>query len=269
MDFVINSIFIDMIIIFILILMLIFGYFKGFVYRAYDLLATVISLLAALYASSPLSNIYTIYEVEGLGEIVGKVVNRFIIFIILFIVLKIILLLIGKIIKPLLKRIIYTFSIFEQLDRLLGIAVSFIEGIINIYLALIFIIMPVVPGGKENIENTIVAKKILELVPAVTDEIESLDVVSQVISNGINYDSFDANNIYTISASLNNAYDNGLISQEDLENTLLKYYQDIDRIEDPVSLNQQQYDEVTRLLSKIDRSKIDIDKILNKIIVSE
>ena len=269
MDFVINSIFIDMIIIFILILMLIFGYFKGFVYRAYDLLATVISSLAALYASSPLSNIYTIYEVEGLGEIVGKIVNRFIIFIILFIALKIILLLIGKIIKPLLKRIIYTFSIFEQLDRLLGIVVSFIEGTINIYLALIFIIMPVVPGGKENIENTIIAKKILELVPAVTNEIESLDVVSQVISNGINYDSFDANNIYTISASLNNAYDNGLISQGDLENTLLKYYQDIDRIEDPVSLNQQQYEEVTRLLSKIDRSKIDVDKILSKIIVSE
>lgn len=81
MDFVINSIFIDMIIIFILILMLIFGYFKGFIYRAYDLLATIVSLLAALYASSPLSNIYTVYEVEGLGESVGKVVNRFIIFI--------------------------------------------------------------------------------------------------------------------------------------------------------------------------------------------
>jgi len=249
--------------------MLIFGYFKGFVYRAYDLLATIISLLAALYASSPLSNIYTIYEVEGLGEIVGKIVNRFVIFIILFIILKIILLLIGKIIKPLLKRVIYTFSLFEQLDRLLGIGVSFIEAIINIYLALIFIIMPIIPGGKENIENTVVAKKILELVPAVTNEIESLDVVSQVIRDGINYDSFDANSIYTISASLNNAYDNDLINQEDLENILLKYYQDIDQIEEPISLNQQQYDEVTRLLSKIDRSKIDVDKILSKIIVSE
>ena len=72
--------------------MLIFGYFKGFVYRAYDLVATIISLLAALYGSSPLSNLYTIYEVTGLGEAVGKVVNRFIIFIILFTGLKVVLL---------------------------------------------------------------------------------------------------------------------------------------------------------------------------------
>ena len=84
MNFVINSLFIDIVITFILLLMLIFGYFKGFVYRAYDLVATIISLLAALYGSSPLSNLYTIYEVTGLGEAVGKVVNRFIIFIILF-----------------------------------------------------------------------------------------------------------------------------------------------------------------------------------------
>ena len=82
MNFVINSLFIDIVITFILLLMLIFGYFKGFVYRAYDLVATIISLLAALYGSSPLSNLYTIYEVTGLGEAVGKVVNRFIIFII-------------------------------------------------------------------------------------------------------------------------------------------------------------------------------------------
>ncbi|WP_279159964.1 CvpA family protein [Thomasclavelia cocleata] len=269
MNFVINSLFIDIVITFILLLMLIFGYFKGFVYRAYDLVATIISLLAALYGSSPLSNLYTIYEVTGLGEAVGKVVNRFIIFIILFIGLKVVLLLIGKIIKPLLKKVIYSFKLFEQLDRLLGIVASFFEGVIMIYLALIFIIMPIVPGGKENVEKTVVAKKILELVPTVTNEIESLDVISEVINDGINYDSFDADSIYTITVSLNNAYDKGLLSQEDLENSLLKYYRDIDNIETPIILNKSQYDEVEKLLLKIDRSKIDIDKILNKIIVSE
>ena len=136
-------------------------------------------------------------------------------------------------------------------------------------IALIFIVMPIIPGGKESIDDTVVAKKILELVPAVTEKIESLDAVGQIISEGINYDSFDANNIYMISLSLNNAYDNGLINQEELENTLVKYYDDIDEIQEPVSLDQQQYDEVSRLLSKVDRSKIDVDKILSKIIVSE
>ena len=60
MNFALNSMAIDTVIVFILLLMLIFGYFKGFVYRVYDLMATVVSLLAALYASSPLSAIYQI-----------------------------------------------------------------------------------------------------------------------------------------------------------------------------------------------------------------
>ena len=51
MNFALNSMAIDTVIVFILLLMLIFGYFKGFVYRVYDLMATVVSLLAALYAS--------------------------------------------------------------------------------------------------------------------------------------------------------------------------------------------------------------------------
>ena len=269
MNFVINSLFIDIVITFILLLMLIFGYFKGFVYRAYDLVATIISLLAALYGSSPLSNLYTIYEVTGLGEAVGKVVNRFIIFIILFTGLKVVLLLIGKIIKPLLKKVIYSFKLFEQLDRLLGIVASFFEGVIMIYLALIFIIMPIVPGGKENVEKTVVAKKVLELVPTVTNEIESLDVISEVINDGINYDSFDARNVAALAASLNSAYKHGLINQEDLESALIKYYDEIDRVNEPISLNQDQYNEVVDVLSKLDSAKFDQTKILNKIIVSE
>ena len=256
MNFALNSMAIDTVIVFILLLMLIFGYFKGFVYRVYDLMATVVSLLAALYASSPLSAIYQIYKVEGIGEIVGKTINRFIIFIILFIALKVILLIIGKFIKPILKNIIYTISIFEHLDHLLGALVSLIEGTIIIYLALIFVITPIIPGGKENVEKTVVASKILELVPS-------------VINDGINYDSFDARNVAALAASLNSAYKHGLINQEDLESALIKYYDEIDRVNEPISLNQDQYNEVVDVLSKLDSAKFDQTKILNKIIVSE
>lgn len=259
MNFALNSMAIDTVIVFILLLMLIFGYFKGFVYRVYDLMATVVSLLAALYASSPLSAIYQIYKVEGIGEIVGKTINRFIIFIILFIALKVILLIIGKFIKPILKNIIYTISIFEHLDHLLGALVSLIEGTIIIYLALIFVITPIIPGGKENVEKTVVASKILELVPSVTEEMKALsdgfDVFTNIINDGINYDSFDARNVAALAASLNSA--------------LIKYYDEIDRVNEPISLNQDQYNEVVDVLSKLDSAKFDQTKILNKIIVSE
>lgn len=274
MNFALNySMAIDTVIVFILLLMLIFGYFKGFVYRVYDLMATVVSLLAALYASSPLSAIYQIYKVEGIGEIVGKTINRFIIFIILFIALKVILLIIGKFIKPILKNIIYTISIFEHLDHLLGALVSLIEGTIIIYLALIFVITPIIPGGKENVEKTVVASKILELVPSVTEEMKTLsdgfDVFTNIINDGINYDSFDARNVAALAASLNSAYKHGLINQEDLESALIKYYDEIDRVNEPISLNQDQYNEVVDVLSKLDSAKFDQTKILNKIIVSE
>ena len=68
MDFIINSSFIDMMIIFILFITIIAGYLKGFVYRGYDLAATVISLIVALYLSAPLSLMFKVYEVIGVGD---------------------------------------------------------------------------------------------------------------------------------------------------------------------------------------------------------
>ena len=95
-------------------------------------------------------------------------------------------------------------AIFEYLDHLLGALVSLIEGTIIIYLALIFVITPIIPGGKENVEKTVVASKILELVPSVTEEMKALsdgfDVFTNIINDGINYDSFDARNVAALAA---------------------------------------------------------------------
>lgn len=273
MNFPLNPIIIDIVITFVLLTMLVFGYFKGFVYRAYDLLATVVSLLVALYASSPLSTMYKLYQVEGIGEIIGNIVNRFLIFIILFIGLKVILLVAGKFLKPLLKKVIYTFKIFEHLDHLLGVAVSAIEGLIIVYLALIFIVTPLVNDGKENVEKTVIANSILKLVPSVTEEMlslsDGLDIISDIIGNGLSYDSYDARNIGAIATSFNQALDRGLISQDSIEEAIVRYYEDINNVEGPITLTKQQYDEVNELLSKLDQTKINRDEILNKILVSE
>lgn len=273
MNFPLNPIIIDIVITFVLLTMLVFGYFKGFVYRAYDLIATVVSLLVALYASSPLSTMYKLYQVEGIGEIIGNIVNRFLIFIILFIGLKVILLVAGKFLKPLLKKVIYTFKIFEHLDHLLGVAVSAIEGLIIVYLALIFIVTPLVNDGKENVEKTVIASSILKLVPSVTEEMlslsDGLDIISDIIGNGLSYDSYDARNIGAIATSFNQALDRGLISQDSIEEAIVRYYEDINNVEGPITLTKQQYDEVNELLSKLDQTKINRDEILNKILVSE
>lgn len=269
MEFLINSLVIDIIVAFILLIMLILGYIKGFVYRGYDLIATIISLVVSLYISSLLSNLFKIYQVEGVGAIIGDVVNRFIVFLIIFACLKLVLFFLGLIIKPVLKKIIYAFKLFEQIDRFFGIIASFIEGMITIYLGLIFIVMPIFSGGKEAVENTIFAKKILNLVPLVTDEIEVISDVGKIINNGINYDSFSSENIYYIALTLNKAYDNGILSQEKLDDMMVNYWKDIDQIKMPVSLTQKEYDEVVKLLNKLDSTKINVEMILNKIVVSE
>lgn len=98
---------------------------------------------------------------------------------------------------------------------------------------------------------------------------DGFDVFTNIINDGINYDSFDARNVAALAASLNSAYKHGLINQEDLESALIKYYDEIDRVNEPISLNQDQYNEVVDVLSKLDSAKFDQTKILNKIIVSE
>ena len=76
-------------------------------------------------------------------------------------------------------------------------------------------------------------------------------------------------NIYYIALTLNKAYDNGIIDQEKLDEMMSNYWQDFDQIENPISLTQKQYDEVIKLLNKLDSTKINVEMILNKIVVSE
>ena len=76
-------------------------------------------------------------------------------------------------------------------------------------------------------------------------------------------------NIYYIALTLNKAYDSGIISQEKLDKMMNNYWQDFNQIENSINLTQKQYDEVIKLLNKLDSTKINVEMILNKIVVSE
>ena len=252
MNFVINPIFIDIIIALIILLMVIFGYIKGFVYSAYRLASTVVSLIVALYLSSYLAVIFKIYEVQGIGQGIGEMINRFLIFII-----------------PLLKGIIDTIGLLRKLDGLLGSIFNLVESLILIYLALVFIITPIVPGGKEAVENTIIANKILELVPTLSEEVKKLsdgnNVIDQIINDGLNNDSFDSDSMNSIITSLTTAYDWGLIDQEYLADILYRYY---DQVQTPIAVNSEQYNQTVELLNKLNMVEFDQSRVLNKVVVS-
>lgn len=269
MNFVINPIFIDIITVVIILLMIIFGYIKGFVYSAYRLASTIVSLIVALYLSSYLAVIFKLYEVQGIGQSIGEMINRFLIFVILLIVLKVIFALIGKIIIPLLKGVIDRIGLLRKLDGFLGAIFNLVESLILIYLALVFIITPIVPGGKEAVENTIIADKILELVPSLSEEVKKIsagnNIIDQIINDGLNNDSFDSDSMCSIITSLSMAYDWGLIDQEYLADILYRYY---DQVQTPIAVNGEQYNQTLALLNKLKMVEFDQNRVLNKMVVS-
>ncbi len=270
MNFILNPVNIDIVIAIILIVMLIFGYIKGFIYSVYGLLATLVSLFLALYLSSPIAALFKVYQVSGLGEQVGEVINRFLIFVILFIVIKAIVALIGLVIKPLIKGIIDRISIFKTIDGILGALFKLIEGIILIYIALIFIITPIVPGGKESVDNTLLASRILRLVPSLSEEMSAVTdgvvVFDDFFDQGLQNNSYDPTTMNSVITMLSSAYDYGLVSQENMVEMLYRYY---DPIESPVVVDNELYQQTVSLLNQINEVSFDQNRVLSKIIVSE
>lgn len=270
MDFEINSVFIDMIIVIFIVLMLIFGYIKGFVSSAYRLVATIISLLIALYLSSPLSALIKIYEVEGIGQSAGNVINRFLLFIIILIVLKVIFALIGKTVIPLIKAIIDKFGILRKIDGILGAIFNLIESLIIVYLALIFIITPVFPKGKQAVQETVIANKVIQLVPIFSQQMgeltDGVNVISDLISNGINNDSYSTASMKSIVVSLASAYNYGLLDQQETADLVSSYFNQVTTI---IYVNSDLYQNTVNLLNELHISSDEQNQILSKIVVSE
>ena len=83
-------------------------------------------------------------------------------------------------------------------------------SLILIYLALVFIITPIVPGGKESVDNTLLASRILRLVPSLSEEMSAVtdgvvvfdDFFDQGLQNN-SYDPTTMNSVITMLSSSN------------------------------------------------------------------
>lgn len=271
MNFSVTSLLIDVMVVFVIISFTFYGYSKGFIVRLYDFLATLFAFLAALFISAPLSNIFTIYKVTGPSIIFGNLGNRLLVFVILFIIFKLILWIVGKFIRPLIKGVVSKIGLIKHFDRLLGMILSFVQAIILINIVLMLIISPLFKEGQQKIKETVIAKNILALVPVVNAEINlyttNFNSFEELVDQGINYDALSSDSIYNVSVVLNNAYENDLISKEQLENYVINFYQDIDDVKGDIVLSQNQYEEVIKLFNNIDNDNLDEQKILSKMLV--
>lgn len=173
-----NSTIIDIIFIVFFIIMAIFGYIKGFISRLYDFVGTIIVLLLSYWLSQPISSIVILYHYEKtdiLASMIGTIVNRIFVFFVLLIILFVIKKILGFIIKPLLESISDKFALTSAVNHILGVAFSLIEGVIISYIVVIFMITPAYPQGKDMIDQTIVAKHILDIVPSITNQVQNIN----------------------------------------------------------------------------------------------
>ncbi len=158
----------DIIFVIFLFIMTIFGYIKGFIVRLYDFASTLIVLFLSYFLCQPLSSLWTIYhfeETDVITGLIGKMLNQLLVFIVLFIILMIIKKLLGIVIKPVLKGFMETFKITALTDKILGVILSFLEGLVISYLCLVFVFIPFYDQKMEKLQNTLFTKYVIELVP--------------------------------------------------------------------------------------------------------
>ena len=160
-----NPYIIDIIIGLFLIIYTFIGYLKGFIIRLYDFFSLFIAYFLTINFSFPLSKLIILYQLEGLLEPIGIKVNQLLVAVILFIVIYFLLKGIGVLLKPFLKKIVSFLKMTKLLDRLLGLILSIIEGIIIVYFVISMIFIPFINQGKETIEQTYIGSFIIDTMP--------------------------------------------------------------------------------------------------------
>lgn len=165
---------IDILCVAFLLICAIFGYRKGFIVQLYDIISFLFVLFLVYLLSEPLSSIWTIYaydQSDFIASMLGAMINRLAVGFILFIGLMMIKKIIGFLIKPVLKGVMHSLALTSFLDRLLGLISHVLEGIITIYLVLVFLVIPFYPQGRTMIEQSVFAENIVDMVPGISQTV--------------------------------------------------------------------------------------------------
>ncbi len=240
--------------------MAIFGYIKGFITRLYDVISFLIVLFLVYLLSDPLASVWKVYqyqETDLISSMFGAMINKIIIALILFIVLMIIKKIVGHFIKPLLKGLMHTFSLTTFVDRFLGIILSVIEGVIYIYLILVFIYIPFFENSKQQIENSQIAHAITQLVPEVSQSVMDIQVLQHQDEN------LDQYSLDVLTRLTFNALDLNLINEEDALKIFEEYILNQEQT-NSLQLTDSQAQKLRELLENSNYSTQQIQNILSE-----
>ena len=261
MNFILNSFFIDVIFLCFCFLFSIVGYFKGFIKRAYDFLGTILAILFSYCLCDTVSQLFDFVPDNELiqNNIFMPILNKIITFIVLFIIFWTLKKILGFIIKPLLQGIVSFLSLTDFINKLLGFMFSFIEALVISYIILIFMMTPLVDNGYNLINNTILAKRVLEIVPEVSSEIAdwSQDYV-YLLDNSIDLDNQETIEFLIKTYQLNLLTDEQM--KQLIENDLKEYL-----MNDSLKLQQWQRDILIQLIDQTNLTDNEKLRMKNKV----
>lgn len=266
-----TSILLDIGIVVFFILMLFIGYKQGIVKKLYGLVTLIISFIGAFYISLPLATFNPLYE-TSVSE-VNLLINRCIYFGISVVALMILFFILGLFIKPLLQAALEKIKIINKLNQILGLAVNGIKGCIIIYLVLLVLLMPGIKGGNELVNNSYIGSRIVKIVPSLYNNINGLNDLVNTIT-GLTSDTTDTiitqgNDLGSSLASsarvINTMIDSNLISADTVSSYYKQYKSKIESYAGDITVTQDQYQEINKLLTYLEQNGNDTTQIRNKI----
>lgn len=259
-----SSMTLDIILISFLLILAIFGYFRGFITRLYDFISLLVVLYISFAFSKPLSHMINLYPdmPESMAlQMTSQILNHIIVFVVLFVVLFIAKKIIGFLIKPLLKGLVHKFSLTQFADQTLGLVLGVVEGFILSYIAIIFMMTPLFPSANLLVKDSQVASIYMTIVPQIGDNvIEMSEGLKDLELNHSSNESF----MKVMLA----AYEMGFIDNEQVSSFIENYL--INELQsENVSLTGEEYNQFKDIMQNIDYNNDEIKKILSKINVSD
>lgn len=263
-----NSTLIDIIFVLFFVIMTFIGYKKGFVTRLYDLISLVLVFFLTIWLAEPLSQMFQLYPYQKediIALTIGTTINYILVMIVTFVVLFLIKKLLGIFLKPVLKKLVDTFSLTEFVDKTLGVILSLIESVLISYFVVLLLITPLYPNGQNMIEQTKIAKHILNVIPSMTQDVQDLQ---KSYENLLSFDFHSQESVQNVVELALTAQKFGLVSEEqfmDMYNQYVKEKLNGQKLE----LSTKQKEQIESILKDCQLDNQQIQNILKQIDVSE
>lgn len=190
-SFPMNSVLIiNLIVVLLVIITLLIGYFTGFIKQFFDLVILIISLFLAFVTSTSiatsvpiLSRNLDMFDDVIFGQFSYEISNIFIWFMIVVVLVSIVL---HQIVKPLIRQVKHL-KWMNQVDKVLGVFIALIPGMIWVLLLMAIALSPILVNGKSTLEATVL-KPLVPIAQFLSDtlisNVDPYGLVVKVASNG-------------------------------------------------------------------------------------